>query len=382
MKKILLFAVLLGTLFSCKQKDKPTENKESGKKSKDVSITIDMKNVPAQKVTLYFSDGKNQPVVADSVTYAGDNKPIVLKTVVDEESYLEVAFEQDRRGPHYFPIITDGEKITITGDYNQFNDAAITGSAGTAEMFAYFRTLSASMNEIRNLQSQMDSLYNNKAPQTALQAKETELTGRMNALLNDKIAFARKTTHPVTSVMALMAGTMQEELPMIKEEVDTLVKKYPQSAYVKNFNEMYRKMTGADGEMAKEISLPDVNGNTVTLSSFRGKYVLIDFWASWCGPCRGENPNVVAAYNKFKDKNFTILGVSLDKSKDAWVAAIKADGLAWTQVSDLQYWSSQAAQDYGVRGIPANFLVDPSGKIIAKDLRGPALEQTLAGILK
>ena len=134
------------------------------------------------------------------------------------------------------------------------------------------------------------------------------------------------------------------------------------------------------GAMAPVFTQNDVNDKPVSLTDFRGKYVLVDFWASWCGPCRGENPNVVKAYNQYKDKNFTVLGVSLDRpgKKDDWLAAIKADGLTWTQVSDLNFWNNAVAKLYGIQSIPQNFLIDPSGKIIGKNLRGAELEKKLA----
>jgi peroxiredoxin len=137
------------------------------------------------------------------------------------------------------------------------------------------------------------------------------------------------------------------------------------------------------GTMASDFTQNNPEGKPVKLSDFKGKYVLVDFWASWCGPCRQENPNVVKAYNRFKDKNFTVLGVSLDKpgGKDAWVQAIKDDGLTWSHVSDLNYFDNAASKMYGIQAIPFNFLLDPTGKIIARNLREEALQTTLAELL-
>ena len=139
------------------------------------------------------------------------------------------------------------------------------------------------------------------------------------------------------------------------------------------------KKTGI-GERAIEISQNDVNGKQVSLSSYRGKYVLLDFWASWCGPCRLENPNVVKVYDAYKDKGFDILGVSLDGNKDAWLHAIEADHLTWTEISDLNSWKNSAALAYGIKGIPFNLLVDKDGIIIARNLKGADLENKLKEI--
>jgi peroxiredoxin len=136
------------------------------------------------------------------------------------------------------------------------------------------------------------------------------------------------------------------------------------------------------GTEALLFSQKDTLGKMVSLESFRGKYVLIDFWASWCGPCRTENPNLVAAFKKYASKNFTILGVSLDENKTSWMNAIRKDKLTWTQVSDLQGWKNKVAQMYLIRSIPANYLLDPSGKVIAKDLRGEELQVKLKELLQ
>lgn len=138
----------------------------------------------------------------------------------------------------------------------------------------------------------------------------------------------------------------------------------------------------AKGKVAPAFSMADQNGKIVKLSDFKGKYVLIDFWASWCGPCRKENPNVVAAYKKYHDQGFEIIGISLDSKKEAWLKAIDVDGLTWTHVSDLTGWQCATAQTYGVKAVPASFLIDPNGKVVGKDLRGEELNKTLAELFK
>jgi thiol-disulfide isomerase/thioredoxin len=156
---------------------------------------------------------------------------------------------------------------------------------------------------------------------------------------------------------------------------------YPQSKYAKELWPLLRPEAAEVGDIAPNITMADTLGKMISLESFRGKVVLIDFWASWCGPCRMENPNVVRAYQKYRSKGFTVFSVSLDNKKENWLAAIKKDNLTWTHVSELKGWETSASRLYQVTGIPATFLLDKEGKIVARNLRGPALEEMLEKLL-
>jgi peroxiredoxin len=197
--------------------------------------------------------------------------------------------------------------------------------------------------------------------------------------------FARKNTTSFLSLTAISQVLTSESVQTEAEQVYNGLSEALRSS--KTGKDIWDYLNTAKktkiGVQAIDFTQNDVEDKPVKLSDFKGKYVLLDFWASWCGPCRQENPNVVAAYNQYKDKGFTVLGVSLDQpgKKASWLKAIADDHLTWTHVSDLKFWDNAVAKEYGIRGIPANFLIGPDGKIIAKGLRGEALKEKLASLL-
>lgn len=224
-----------------------------------------------------------------------------------------------------------------------------------------------------------------KARQAGDQAKMVALQGKYQEMMTVKqkevAELVRKQPASLGVINFLSGNTLDKDayFDTYAFVADKLKKEWPNYSHAKTFIDMVEKQKATSiGQVAPEIALPNPEGQTVALSSLRGKYVLVDFWAKWCGPCRQENPNVVRVYNKYKDKGFTVYGVSLDRSKDDWLKAIKDDGLTWTHVSDLKYWQSEAAQKYNISAIPFSLLLDPNGVIIAKNLRGPALEKKLA----
>lgn len=274
-------------------------------------------------------------------------------------------------------IVLPGDNIEINADAsNLYQTYSVEGSPESNRLMDLNNILK--VRDSVNVVMQQAQMQNDR---NAFQ-KALEQYDPIMASVNEKLkAFVKENPSSLSSLAALQNLELENNFELYNEVIDGLSGKAEGLDFYESLRmQVVQLRKLAIGSPAPEISLPQPNGEVLSLSDLKGQYVLVDFWASWCGPCRRENPNVKRVYEKYHDKGFEILGVSLDKNQKAWLGAIQQDGLTWRHISDLQYWQSSVVPEYQIKGIPLTYLVDKEGNIIAKNLRGKSLEDKLAEI--
>ena len=343
-----------------------------------------------------LSDSKAETLYLEKL---GSAKQVIIDSVIlDENGNFEftnytpkIGFYRIKTNDKNFAmlVLDSADKVTITGSVKDLgNTFKVEGSSETT-IFIEYNNLSKSrdikldsLNKAFQLLMETNKMDSKRMDSLSaiFEAPYNSIINQSNTLMVDKIS---KNTNMYSSIMAIQALDPDKYSDLYKSLDAGLSKKFPKDKNVIMFHEVVERMLSTNvGQFAPEISLPSPDGKEIALSSLKGKLVLIDFWASWCDPCRKEMPNVIKIYSKFKNKGFEIYGVSLDQDKEKWMEAITKDGINWPQVSDLKYWDNVAARIYNVQGIPYTVLIDKDGKIIAKNLRGQELEKKIAEVLK
>ena len=376
LKHLLSFFIVSGLITAC------------GHSSHKFVIDGAIKGMPEQTVILEQLNANDIITVVDS-QHSDKKGNFEISGEAPEPGLYRLHFADKK----FILLSLDKGNLKVTGDWSNIESYSISGSEPSENLRKFIIGIREHLRDINTMLVVVDTLQH-KGNDSLLQIGRKELADVQYNFTEFAEVYADTVRYQPNAVFA--ARMVNTDLNFIENFYPGLQRKFPGTKMTKDFGEYYARLdikarkTKPEagridvGAMAPDIVMNTPDGKQVALSSLKGKYVLVDFWASWNKGSRAENPAVVAAYNKFRDKNFEVYGVSLDNQgqKDNWIKAIAEDHLTWTQVSDLKGMNSDAARAYGVQSLPFNYLIDPTGKVIARDLRGDALINMLTGVLK